>query len=49
VTYLIGVIGAAWFLAQIAPKILGIDLAEECHRLARISHEGSSKKPLHLA
>jgi len=33
VTYLIGVIGAAWFLAQIAPKILGVDLAEECRRL----------------
>ena len=33
VTYLIGVIGAAWFLAQIAPKMLGVDLAEECRKL----------------
>ena len=33
VTYLIGVIGAAWFLAQIAPKILGVDLIEECRKL----------------
>jgi putative transport protein len=33
VTYLIGVICAAWFLAQIAPKILGVDLARECREL----------------
>ena len=33
VTYLIGVIGAAWFLAQMAPRILGVDLASECHKL----------------
>ena len=32
VTYLIGVVGAAWFLAQIAPRIMGIDLEEECRR-----------------
>jgi putative transport protein len=32
VTYLIGVVGAAWFLAQIAPRILGVDLEEECRR-----------------
>jgi putative transport protein len=31
-TYLVGVIGAAWFLAQIAPKILGFDLAAECRK-----------------
>jgi putative transport protein len=30
VTYLIGVIVAAWFLAQIGPRILGVDLAAEC-------------------
>ena len=29
-TYIIGVIGAAWFLAQIGPRILGVDLAAEC-------------------
>jgi putative transport protein len=33
VTYLIGVIGAAWFLAQLAPRLMGIDLEEECRRL----------------
>ena len=32
VTYLVGVIGAAWFLAQAAPRIMGIDLEEECRR-----------------
>ena len=32
VTYLIGVIGAAWFLAQLAPRIMGVDLEEECRR-----------------
>ena len=32
VTYLIGVVGAAWFLAQIAPRIMGVDLEEECRR-----------------
>ncbi len=32
VTYLIGVVGAAWFLAQIAPRIMGINLEEECRR-----------------
>jgi putative transport protein len=32
VTYLIGVVGAAWFLAQLAPRIMGIDLEEECRR-----------------
>src|SRR6185312_10626630 len=30
VTYLVGVIGAAWFLAQIGPRILGVDLAAAC-------------------
>jgi putative transport protein len=32
VTYLIGVVGAAWFLAQLAPRLMGINLAEECRR-----------------
>ena len=32
VTYLIGVIGAAWFLAQIGPRIMGVNLEEECRR-----------------
>jgi putative transport protein len=32
VTYLIGVVGAAWFLARLAPRLMGIDLREECRR-----------------
>jgi putative transport protein len=32
VTYLIGVVGAAWFLAQLAPRLMGISLEEECRR-----------------
>jgi putative transport protein len=30
VTYLVGVIMAAWFLAQVGPRLLGVDLAAEC-------------------
>jgi putative transport protein len=30
VTYLVGVIVAAWFLSQIGPRVLGVDLAAEC-------------------
>ena len=30
VTYLIGVVGAAWFLSQIAPRMMGVDLVEVC-------------------
>jgi putative transport protein len=32
VTYLIGVVGAAWFLAQLAPRLMGINLEEECRK-----------------
>ena len=32
VTYLIGVVGAAWFLAQLAPRLLRVNLEEECRR-----------------
>ncbi len=35
VTYLVGVVGAATFLAQIAPRIMRIDLEEECQRYER--------------
>jgi putative transport protein len=35
VTYLIGVVGAAWFLAQLAPRLMGIDLEAECRRYER--------------
>lgn len=30
VTYLVGVIAGTWFLSQIGPRILGVDLAAEC-------------------
>jgi putative transport protein len=33
VTYLIGVVGVAWFLAQLAPRIIKVDLAKACHEL----------------
>jgi len=33
VTYLVGVIGAAWILSQLGPKLLRVDLAEECRKL----------------
>lgn len=32
VTYLIGVVGTAFFLAQVAPRLLRINLEEECRR-----------------
>jgi putative transport protein len=32
VTYLIGVVGAAWFLAQLAPRLMGVNLEEESRR-----------------
>lgn len=35
VTYLIGVVGTAWFLSQLAPRLMRIDLAEECRRYER--------------
>jgi putative transport protein len=35
VTYLIGVVGAAWFLAQLAPRLMGVNLEEECRRYER--------------
>jgi putative transport protein len=33
VTYLVGMTGAAWFLSQLAPKLLRVDLAAECRAL----------------
>jgi putative transport protein len=33
VTYLVGVIGAAWVLSQLAPKLMRVDLALECRKL----------------
>jgi putative transport protein len=33
VTYLVGVTGAAWFLSQLAPRIMRVNLADECRKL----------------
>ena len=33
VTYLVGVVGAAWVLSQLAPRLMRVDLAEECRKL----------------
>lgn len=33
VTYLVGITGTAWFLSQLAPRILRVNLAEECRKL----------------
>src|SRR4051812_43667681 len=33
VTYLFGTAGSAWFLAKVGPKLLGVNLAEECKKL----------------
>jgi putative transport protein len=35
VTYLVGVLGPAVFLAQVAPRLMRIDLKEECRRFER--------------
>ncbi len=32
VTYLFGTAGSAWILATLGPKILGVDIAEECRK-----------------
>ncbi len=44
VTYLVGVVGAAWFLAQLAPRLMGVDLEEECRRFERELHGGHEKE-----
>ncbi len=42
VTYLVGVIGAAWVLSQLAPRLLRVDLAEECRKLEEEMRGGVS-------
>jgi putative transport protein len=42
VTYLVGVIGAAWVLSQLAPKLLRINLAEECRKLEEQMQGGAA-------
>jgi putative transport protein len=44
VTYLVGVVGAAWFLAQIAPKIMGVNLEEECRKYELQMQGGASSR-----
>ncbi len=46
VTYLVGVIGAAWFLAQIGPRILRVDLAAECRAYEEKMGGGEKKDQL---
>ena len=38
VTYLVGVVGAAWFLSQIGPRLMGVDLAKACRELEEQLH-----------
>ncbi len=45
VTYLIGVVGAAWFLSQIAPRLMGVDLAKECAEYEARMAGGGRKQP----
>ncbi len=35
ITYIFGTAGAAWFLSAMGPKILGINLADECKKLEK--------------
>lgn len=45
VTYLVGMTVAAWFLSQLAPRLMGIDLAEECRKLEQ-QMQGPASAPL---
>ena len=38
VTYLVGMTGAAWVLSQLAPRLMRVDLAEECRKLEEQMH-----------
>jgi putative transport protein len=42
VTYLIGVVGAAWFLAQVAPKLIGVNLEDACREYEQQLQDGSA-------
>jgi putative transport protein len=44
VTYLVGVTGAAWFLSQLAPRIMRVDLAEECRKLEEGTQGGAASQ-----
>jgi putative transport protein len=45
VTYLVGLIGASWFLSQLAPKLMRVDLAAECRKLEQ-SMQGGGEESL---
>jgi putative transport protein len=45
VTYLIGVVGAAWFLAQIGPRLMGVDLAKACAEYEATVGGGARRQP----
>lgn len=49
VTYLVGVVGAASFLSQIAPRIMGIDLQEECRRYEERLQRREAESGGHMA
>src|SRR5215470_5799973 len=42
VSYLVGVIVVAWFLSQIAPRVIGVDLVAECRALEQKMSGGST-------
>ena len=49
VTYLVGVTVAAWVLSQLAPKLMRVDLAEECRKLEEqmqggAAHQASARR-----
>ncbi|HEX4507697.1 MAG TPA: aspartate-alanine antiporter [Alphaproteobacteria bacterium] len=45
VCYLIGVIAVAWFLSQIAPRLMRVDLAESCRALELEMSGGAALDP----
>ena len=44
VTYLVGVTVAAWVLSQLAPKLMRVDLAEECRKLEQQMQGGAAEQ-----
>ena len=46
VTYLIGMTGAAWLLSQLAPRLMRVDLAEECRKLEDQMQGGKETRTL---
>ena len=46
VTYLIGMAGASWFLSQLAPRIMRVNLADECRKLEEQMQAGGPQVPV---